>query len=139
MKPGDEGVETEVMEGLKFGVMPTVFDIVVDGDHVIGVVLAEGNGGGVVVIGEGEELLTVVLGHLAGLANRQATWKVEAEVARLIFAVYSLENRQLFLNSSFSMILLSIMAQKINHYKYYNKPPPFLSYWPPSGGTGPLG
>lgn len=41
-----------MMEGLELGVVPSVLDIVVDCDHVIGMVLAERDGGRVIVVGE---------------------------------------------------------------------------------------
>ena len=53
--------------------VPAMFDIPIDMDHMICVELAEGNSLGVVVVREGEELLPQVPAHLTGLSGGWST------------------------------------------------------------------
>ncbi len=69
VEPRYKGTEIQIMEWLQLGMVPAIFDIPIDMDHMICVELAEGHSLGVVVVREGEELLPQVPAHLAGLSG----------------------------------------------------------------------
>jgi hypothetical protein len=50
MEPRDERIEAQVMERFKLRVMPSVLDVVIYTDHVVGVVFAERDGAGIIVV-----------------------------------------------------------------------------------------
>ena len=76
-----EGVQFEVFEGGQLGLAPSFFGVPVDGDHVVGVVLAEEEGGGV-ECGLGEEAVPEVSLEVGGLAGEGGTLKVVPVVER---------------------------------------------------------